>query len=209
MRKIKKYANRKFYDTTEKKYVSLDELAALIKAGEEVAIEDNETGEDLTASVIAQLLAKDKEGNSKIQSGILADMLRKGGGTVIGYAKRYTALWQNALTMAEDEVDKLVNVLVKDKEISESEGNKLKKELQGYADDFKSWISDKIDQRINADAFRKKIGEKIDQQVNEVMKRMNLASKEQILSLTAKIEALTETVEKLEKAQAEKVKSDE
>ena len=60
-RKIKKYANRKLYDTTDKKYVSLDRLSELIKAGEEVTIEDNETGEDITAGVVSQLLAREKK----------------------------------------------------------------------------------------------------------------------------------------------------
>jgi polyhydroxyalkanoate synthesis repressor PhaR len=181
-RKIKKYANRKLYDTLEKKYVSLDELSELIKAGEEVMIEDNETGEDLTASVISQLLAREKKENrNPVTSGILTELLRKGGGTITHYAKRYTALWQNALTMAEDEVDKLVNLLVKNKEITESEGSKLKKELLGHADNFKQWISHKIDQRVN-----------------EIMGKMNLATKDQVVKLTAQIEELTRAVEQLE-----------
>ncbi|QTA89778.1 polyhydroxyalkanoate synthesis regulator DNA-binding domain-containing protein [Desulfonema magnum] len=185
--KIKKYANRKFYDSTEKKYVSLDDLSALIKAGEEISIEDNETGEDLTSSVVAQLLAREKQGDSKIPSGVLIDLLRKGGGTVINYARKYTSQCQSALTMAEDEVDKIVSLLVKNKELSESEGSRLKKEMLGRAENFKKWVSDKIDQRIN-----------------EVMKMTQLATKEDMVSLTAKIEALTETVERLEKLYAEK-----
>ncbi|MDM8521952.1 polyhydroxyalkanoate synthesis regulator DNA-binding domain-containing protein [Desulfococcaceae bacterium HSG8] len=184
MRKIKKYANRKLYDTSEKKYVSLDELSDMIKAGEEVSIEDNETGEDITSSVVSQLLSREKNGSDDT-SGVLVELLRKGGGTVISYAKKYTALWQNALTMAEDEVDKLVNLLIKNKEITESEGSRLKKEMMGYAENFKKWISNKIDQRVN-----------------EVMGKMNFATKEQVLALTAKIEELTDTVEKLQQKAA-------
>jgi len=59
MHKIKKYANRKLYDTTEKKYISLDQLAALIKAGEEISIVDNRSGEDITSAIVSQLLARD------------------------------------------------------------------------------------------------------------------------------------------------------
>lgn len=181
-RKIKKYANRKLYDTTEKKYISLDDLSALIKAGEEVLIEDNETGEDLTSSVLSQILAREKTGTDTEVSGILLDLLRKGGGTVIGYAKKYSSVWQNALTMAEDEVEKVVNLLVKNKELTESEGSKLKKELLARAENFKVWISDKIDQRVS-----------------EVLDKMNLATKEQVAELNAKITSLNEAVEKLEK----------
>jgi polyhydroxyalkanoate synthesis repressor PhaR len=186
MRKIKKYANRKLYDTSEKKYVSFDDLSELIKAGEEVSIEDNETGEDITSSVVSQLLSREKNGHDdEVTSGVLVELLRKGGGTVIGYAKKYTALWQNALTMAEDEVDKLVGLLIKNKELTESEGKKLKNEMMGYAENFKNWIT-----------------EKIDRQIKDVLNRMNLATKEQVVTLTAKIEELTRTVEKLEKQQS-------
>ncbi len=183
MRKIKKYANRKLYDTTDKKYISMDRLSKLIKEGEEVTIEDNETGNDITASVVSQLLAREKkEDANDVPSGVLIQLLRKGGGTVVNYAKKYTGLWQSAITMAEDEIDKLVNLLIKDKELSESEGSKLKKEMKGYADNFKDWI-----------------GEKIDQRVNEVLGLMNLATKDQVVTITEKIESLTKEVEKLSK----------
>ncbi len=114
-------------------------------------------------------------------------MLRKGGGTVISYARKYTSQWQSAPTMAEDEVDKLVSLLVRNKELTESEGSRLKKEMLGHAENFKKWASDKIDQRIN-----------------EVLKMTHLATKEDMVSLTAKIEALAESVERLEKSHAEK-----
>lgn len=184
-RKIKKYANRKLYDTTDKKYVSLDRLSELIKAGEEVTIEDNETGEDITAAVVSQLLAREKkDGETDLPVGMLMQLLRKGRGTVAGYAKKYAGLWQGAVTMAEDEIDKLVSILVKDKEISESEGFRLKREMMAYADGFKKWVGDKVDQRVN-----------------EVMGVMNLATKDQVVRLTEQIEALTETVERLEAMQ--------
>lgn len=183
MRTIKKYANRKLYDTGDKQYISMDRLSRLIKEGEEVLIIDNETGNDITAAVVSQIIAReDKEEKHGVPSHILIQLLRKGGGTVVNYAKKYTAIWQSAFTMAEDEIDKLINLLVKDKELTEVEGSRLKKDMKTYTENFKSWIGDKIDQRIN-----------------EALSLMNLATKEQIVAITKKIEALTVTVEKLEK----------
>lgn len=180
-RKIKKYANHKLYDTIEKKYVSLDELSALIKAGEEVRIEDNETGEDLTSSVLSQLLAREKTADDDV-SDILMGLLRKGKGTVSGYARKYSSLLQNTLTMAEDEIDKVVGILVKNKEITQAEAGRFKKEMLAHAGNTKKWISNKIDE-----------------QVSDTLDKMNLATKEQMTALTDKIESLTETVERLEK----------
>ena len=50
MQTIKKYANRKLYHTNRKQYITLDGIAALIQAGEQVQVLDNETGEDITCA---------------------------------------------------------------------------------------------------------------------------------------------------------------
>jgi len=84
--------------------------------------------------------------------------------------------------MAEDEIDKLVSLMVKDEELSESEGSRLKKEISNYGENLRKWIVDNIDQRIR-----------------EVLNMMNLATKEQVIELTAKIDALKKQVVKLEK----------
>ena len=190
MHKIKRYANRKLYDTTDKNYITLDQISALIKAGQEVSVVDNQTGEDLTSATISQILARDKKiKNGDVVSSVLIQLIRKGGGTLVDYGKKYVSLWESGLTLAEDEIDRLVNRLVKDKELSESEGSKLKKDISGRADDLKKWI-----------------GEKIDQRINHTLNLMNLATKEQVADLTAKIDSLTKKVEKLERLNNKRVK---
>ena len=190
MHEIKKYANRKMYDRTDKRYVTMAQLSKLIKSGEEVSIVDNSTGEDLTSAIVSQLIGREKKDKEKgVSPRVLMQLLRKGGGTLSDYAKKYTSLWQNAFNMAEDEVDKLVNMLVKEKELSRSEGSKLKKEIVGYTDSLKSWISDSIDKRIS-----------------EVLDVMNLPTKDRINELAARVDALAEKIEKLEKSQGKPAK---
>ena len=53
---IKRYANRKLYDPQASQYVTLEELAEMIRAGREIAVTDATTGEDLTAMVLAQII---------------------------------------------------------------------------------------------------------------------------------------------------------
>jgi polyhydroxyalkanoate synthesis repressor PhaR len=192
MHLIKKYANRKMYDTTDKTYISRGQLAKLIKKGEEVAVIDNRTGEDLTKSIVSQLLgmdSNDKENKDAVSSRFMMQLLRKGGGTLTDYAKKYVSLWQSALTMAEDEIDKLVNRLVKNKELSLSEGKRLKKEIIGYTNSLKSWIS-----------------ESIDKQVSEVFDAMNLATDDHVKKLSAKVDSLAKKIKQLEKAQEKAAK---
>jgi polyhydroxyalkanoate synthesis repressor PhaR len=55
---IKRYANRKLYDPRQSRYITLDEIAELIDAGEEVRIIDNKTKEDITRVTLAQVLVE-------------------------------------------------------------------------------------------------------------------------------------------------------
>ncbi len=64
-RVIKRYGNRKLYDVQASEYVSLDQVAALIRSGATVEVVDNVTGEDITAQTLTQIvLDKGKRGRS-------------------------------------------------------------------------------------------------------------------------------------------------
>jgi polyhydroxyalkanoate synthesis repressor PhaR len=191
MHKIKRYANRKLYDTTDKRYVTLDQISKLIKKGEKISVVDNKTDRDITSATVSQCLARNKKKKSnEAESNVLIQLLRKGPGTLVDYGRKYVSLWERALTMADEEIDKMVDRLVKDKELSRSEGSRIKKDITGRTNNLKSWIGDKIDQRIT-----------------EILGIMNLVTKEQMNQLTEKIESLTIRVRKLEKVHAREPQS--
>jgi hypothetical protein len=60
MHKIKKYANGRFYDAIDKKYITLRQISEMIQEGEKISIVFTKTGEDLTSSIISKLSAKPK-----------------------------------------------------------------------------------------------------------------------------------------------------
>ena len=76
---IKRYTNRKLYDTVESRYVTLDEIAQMIKAGAEVQIIDNRTKEDLTSVTLAQIIFEEEKKTSKMSLDTLRDLIRHGG----------------------------------------------------------------------------------------------------------------------------------
>jgi len=53
---IKKYANRRLYNTAKSSYVTLDDLAKMVRAGQDFAVYDAKTGEDITRSVLTQII---------------------------------------------------------------------------------------------------------------------------------------------------------
>ncbi|HTN51777.1 MAG TPA: polyhydroxyalkanoate synthesis regulator DNA-binding domain-containing protein [Anaeromyxobacter sp.] len=76
---IKRYTNRKLYDTVESRYVTLDEIAEMIKGGGEVKIIDNRTKEDLTSITLAQIIFEEEKKTSKMSLETLRDLIRHGG----------------------------------------------------------------------------------------------------------------------------------
>jgi polyhydroxyalkanoate synthesis repressor PhaR len=76
---IKRYSNRKLYDTVESRYVTLDEIAEMIKAGSEVKIVDNRSKEDLTSVTLAQIIFEEEKKRSKMPLAMLSEIIRHGG----------------------------------------------------------------------------------------------------------------------------------
>ena len=79
MRTIKKYSNRRLYDTTDSRYVNLEDLAGLIRAGEQVRVLDAKTDADLTRDVLLQVVLEAQDGARLFPAGLLHRIIRFGG----------------------------------------------------------------------------------------------------------------------------------
>ncbi len=66
MKLIKRYTNRKLYDTERSCYVTLDEIAEMVRDGEDVRIVDNRSGEDLTTVTLAQIVYEEEKRDRKL-----------------------------------------------------------------------------------------------------------------------------------------------
>jgi len=76
---IKRYSNRKLYDPQTSRYVTLEELADMIRAGQEIAVVDVATGENLTSVVLAQIiLEKEKQRDSALPTGFMHQLIQYG-----------------------------------------------------------------------------------------------------------------------------------
>lgn len=78
-RVIKRYENRKLYDTQDRRYISLEEIAGLIRKGEDVQIVDNSSNEDITIHTLTQVIFEEgKRGRNPLSKEMLHDMIRWG-----------------------------------------------------------------------------------------------------------------------------------
>jgi polyhydroxyalkanoate synthesis repressor PhaR len=86
-RLVKRYSNRKLYDTTESRYVTLDEIARWVKAGEDVKIVENESGEDLTAVTFAQIILEEERKKTGLLSlRVMRQLIQHGEAALQGLA---------------------------------------------------------------------------------------------------------------------------
>jgi polyhydroxyalkanoate synthesis repressor PhaR len=88
---IKKYANRRLYNTGTSTYVTLEDLAAMVKAGDDFVVYDAKSGEDITRSVLAQIIfeQENKEGQSMLPITFLRQLIRFYGDSMQMVVPRY------------------------------------------------------------------------------------------------------------------------
>ncbi|MCK5800790.1 MAG: polyhydroxyalkanoate synthesis regulator DNA-binding domain-containing protein [Deltaproteobacteria bacterium] len=79
-RTIKRYANRKLYDTEDSRYVTLDQISEMIRGGEDVQVIDNSTKDDLTSVTLAQIIfEEEKRRHSFLPLSALKKVIQGGG----------------------------------------------------------------------------------------------------------------------------------
>jgi len=85
---IKKYANRKLYDTRTSSYITLDQIAQLVRDGHEIKVVDRDNGGDLTQVTLSQIvLSEEKRGPSRIV-GAGGEMLHDRGQALLDYVRK-------------------------------------------------------------------------------------------------------------------------
>ncbi len=97
---IKKYANRRLYNTGTSTYVTLEDLAAMVKGGEDFVVYDAKTGEDITRSVLTQIIFEQegKEGQNLLPVAFLRQLIRFYGDSMQMLVPRFLEVSIDSLT---------------------------------------------------------------------------------------------------------------
>ena len=101
---IKKYANRRLYNTGTSTYVTLEDLATMVKAGDDFLVHDAKTGEDITRQVLAQIIfeQENKEGQSLMPIAFLRQLIRFYGDSMQMLVPRYLEVSIDSLTREQE-----------------------------------------------------------------------------------------------------------
>ena len=101
---IKKYANRRLYNTGTSTYVTLEDLAGMVKKGEDFVVFDAKTGDEITRSVLAQIIfeQENKEGQNLLPITFLRQLIRFYGDSMQMLVPRYLEVSIDSLTREQE-----------------------------------------------------------------------------------------------------------
>ena len=101
---IKKYANRRLYNTGTSTYVTLEDLASMVKSGEDFVVYDAKSGEDITRSVLTQIIfeQENKEGQNLLPIKFLRQLIRFYGDSMQMLVPRYLEVSIDSLTREQE-----------------------------------------------------------------------------------------------------------
>jgi polyhydroxyalkanoate synthesis repressor PhaR len=105
---IKRYANRKLYNTQTSRYITLKGIAELIEAGEEVRVIDNETGEDITSVALSQILVDHERSNTNASQTLLSGLISRGGDALYEALRRGVGDASEGIGGLQDNVWRLI-----------------------------------------------------------------------------------------------------
>ncbi|MEA3335959.1 MAG: polyhydroxyalkanoate synthesis regulator DNA-binding domain-containing protein [Chloroflexota bacterium] len=174
---IKRYPNRKLYNTEAKRYVTLNSIAELIREGDDVEVRDHETGEDLTGITLSQIIfEREKKGKGFLPDALLTNLIRTGGDT-LSYVRHSFQASIGAIRTLEIEFDRRIDSLVRRGELGEQEAQELREEMRETV----AWDS------VDSSA--------LDTRVETTLHRLNMPSRVDLLRLQAQVDQLTKVLD--------------
>ncbi len=107
---IKKYANRRLYNTAESTYVTLDDLATMIQNGVDFTVYDAKTGEDITRSVLTQIIVEQEaKGNNLLPTGFLRQLISFYGDNLQGLVPQYLDMTMQSFARNQEQMRSYLN----------------------------------------------------------------------------------------------------
>ncbi|HLB59123.1 MAG TPA: polyhydroxyalkanoate synthesis regulator DNA-binding domain-containing protein [Bdellovibrionota bacterium] len=111
---IKRYQNRKLYDTEASTYVTLDDIASMIRRGEDVTVVDNKSKKDITSNTLTQIiLESEKKTKHVLPIETLKNIIQQGSGSLSQLIHKSVESGKTSLTHAKEEAEKQIEGLLK------------------------------------------------------------------------------------------------
>jgi polyhydroxyalkanoate synthesis repressor PhaR len=190
---IKRYTNRKLYDTVESRYVTLDEIAEMIKAGSEVRIVDNRSKEDLTSGTLAQIIFEEEKKRSKMPLDMLRNIIRHSGETLTGFLQTQVGQAGQKLQSIKEEAEVLRDRILRREEAARAgaaeppgkpnaidQAKEMVAQSQKAVEDWQKRLDERVRQAVenvsSLAALAKDLAS-LDKRIADLEKRLDVAEK--------------------------------
>ena len=180
---IKRYANRKLYNTQTSRYNTLKGIAELIDDGDEVRVIDNETGEDITSVALSQILVDSERSNSDVSGSLLSQILGRGGDALYDTLRKSVDDASENFGEFQERFRRFVRT---DEDRAESGDRDRPRDHARSLSDWIAYASPDFDQMVQKSMER-------------VFKLLDLPRRSDIQALNRNLERVAEAVETLEK----------
>ena len=102
---VKKYANRRLYNTESSSYITLDNLAEMVRQGRDFVVYDAKTGEDITRSVLTQIIVEEEgKGSAMLPTAFLRQLIGFYGGQMQGLVPRFLEQAMGAFAQQQEQM---------------------------------------------------------------------------------------------------------
>lgn len=156
IRIIKKYQNRKLYDTQDSCYVTLDGIAKMIRDGEDIIVIDNNSKADVTALILTQVLyEQEKTNQSVLPVSVLKNIVKSGSNNLFEFLQRYILGAIDAQLKTQEEIKTYIDRMVQKGELTKNESEVLVQHLRTVSDATKSSLDQRIEERLEKYLNRK------------------------------------------------------
>lgn len=197
---IKRYTNRKLYDTVESRYVTLDEIAEMVKQGAEVKIVDNRSKEDLTSVTLAQIIFEEEKKKNRMPLAVLREIIRHPSEMVSGFFQNEVSPRVASFREeAEHRIERLLKREGEDGVTTEGQATSVEPLPGENAADthFRAQEMLKASQRT-IEEWQRKLDERVKQVVENVVGNLPAMGRD-FQAINEKLEALEKKLSELEK----------
>ena len=108
---IKRYANRKLYNTETSRYITLKGISELVRENRDIRVIDNETGDDITPIILSQILVDDQKQareQDPVAGRVLSELIQRGGDALYGLVRRSMGDMRDNIDEARENIQKWV-----------------------------------------------------------------------------------------------------
>lgn len=183
MKIIKRYKNRRLYDTDLKKYITHNELALYIRTEIPFQVIENATGEDITLKVMSQLLVSELKDCNDLggTKDILIEAINLGGKKSMSILKNTFLAGVGMFNLTKKKAEEIIDSLIKAGEISDSDRKQAVMELLDKAEESTAKVAEKVKKETSGVQKEiKKLADKVKQMTDKLPQNKIMAELEKL-----------------------------